>query len=391
MASFEGPKWTRLDFLSSLLGREAINVTDTKLSQLWTGFGSVRSLRIKTIAESADQRTATLIIKVVDRPPSVKARGDEGHNRDVQSYIAESTFYRIVATELLKKGVIVPHAHHVECSPDGNMLIVMSDLRPEYPIHGTFTLNENMMYASLDWLAQFHAATWQKSELWTGSDMWTEGSYWRLDVRRTEYAQIVDPQWQRLKVAAEPLAEIMKVGTNPGVPYKYMSLIHGDIKGTNLMFRPKGGLKPPGGFKNAIKGPLDAASFDFQWVGGSFGARDLVMLLVSSVKFTDTLENGKDLERQVLAMYHERLVSYIAAYCEDEESKATDYTLEQLTMHYELCLIDYVRFMSGWSLWGNLNYAIGRTHEIMDTIDGGRILVSSDAYREAIQRLYVGK
>jgi hypothetical protein len=49
--------------------------------------------------------------------------------------------------------------------------------------------------------------------------------------------------------------------------------------------------------------------------------------------------------------------------------------------------MDYLRFMMGWGLWGNVEYGIKRSSEILDAIDGGNIL-SCEEYRERIRAKY---
>lgn len=132
---------------------------------------------------------------------------------------------------------------------------------------------------------------------------------------------------------------------------------------------------------------MSASAIDFQWVGGGFGARDLVMVIASSMALRpDNLANGKEIENAVLQEYFKVLKIYIEYYHKDKNF-TTDLTLEKLQQQYEFCMLDYVRFMVGWSLWGNTNYAVERTYEILNTIDNGKCL-SPEEYREVLRKKY---
>jgi len=46
------------------------------------------------------------------------------------------------------------------------------------------------------------------------------------------------------------------------------------------------------------------------------------------------------------------------------------YTMKILLLQYELCLVDYVRFMAGWGFWGsNSSYASSRVKRIISEIE----------------------
>jgi hypothetical protein len=64
-------------------------------------------------------------------------------------------------------------------SSGGTMLLVLSDLRLQFPSHvGSLGLEHTK--AVLSWLAAFHAAFWEQP---TPAEVWAEGCYWHLDTR----------------------------------------------------------------------------------------------------------------------------------------------------------------------------------------------------------------
>lgn len=54
---------------------------------------------------------------------------------------------------------------------------------------------------------------------------------------------------------------------------------------------------------------------------------------------------------------------------------------------YELCLLDYVRFMAGWGFWGNDGYARKRAMSVLQQLDGGSPKSEKD-YADAVYAAY---
>ena len=66
-------------------------------------------------------------------------------------------------------------------------------------------------------------------------------------------------------------------------------------------------------------------------------------------------------EEQLLRHYHTQLH---AAYAE-LRSTPLDYSYGQMTIHYGLSMLDYVRFMAGWGFWGNSAWAQRRARALL--------------------------
>ncbi len=82
-------------------------------------------------------------------------------------------------------------------------------------------------------------------------------------------------------------------------------------------------------------------------------------------------------EEALLRGYHSRLLHHIALQEAADDavlghgagSGSSDrpqrYTYGCLQRHYELCLLDYCRFMAGWGWWGNVGWTQRRARELL--------------------------
>lgn len=110
--------------------------------------------------------------------------------------------------------------------------------------------------------------------------------------------------------------------------------------------------------------------------------KDVAYLLASSVDEDVVAQH----EGQLLDHYHATLLKHLAAAAHAGGSSGSGsagsssdrgggssaasaaagpaacsgYTREVMQRHYELCLLDYVRFMAGWGFWGNVSWASNR-------------------------------
>ena len=84
-----------------------------------------------------------------------------------------------------------------------------------------------------------------------------------------------------------------------------------------------------------------------------------------------------DTDNEYIIYYHQQLISRL--------DKHTNHpTLKELEESVALALCDFQRFMSGWGQWGSDISSV--VIEVLDRLDGGTILKSEDAYREATRR-----
>ncbi|GFR41607.1 hypothetical protein Agub_g2331 [Astrephomene gubernaculifera] len=115
------------------------------------------------------------------------------------------------------------------------------------------------------------------------------------------------------------------------------------------------------------------AAYDFQYTGRSYGVRDVVYLFASSVD--SAVLDSK--EAEYLSYYHSQLQERLLVIgggsgAEDGSSgadAAARYHAGVMRRHFELALLDYVRFMAGWGMWGSgLDWAVRRAREVLPRV-----------------------
>ena len=87
-----------------------------------------------------------------------------------------------------------------------------------------------------------------------------------------------------------------------------------------------------------------------------------------------------DTDSEYIQYYHKQLLSKLN---DDDDYQPT---LEELEESVAIALCDFQRFMCGWGQWGSDISSV--VIEVLDRLDGGRVLTSEDAYREAMRREY---
>lgn len=282
-------------------------------------------------------------------PPPIKSRsfGDE---RKAKSYTIEAKFYEYIAPTLIEKGLSIPVPYYIERDANDQITICMSRLEgsPGY-------LEESNIYAVLTWLATLHAATWGPivDEYVNQGLVQSIGSYWHLDTRPDEHDSMPRRGWEgRLKLAARTIDERLKRD-------KMQCCIHGDAKDANMLF-----YASDDGDEGGV------SMYDFQYCGKAPPSVDLAYFLCVAVGDTD---------KQYIEYYHQQLTKRL-----DDNNADHPPTLKELEESVSLALCDFQRFMSGWGQWGS--DISSEVISVLDRLDGGTILQSEDAYREAMRR-----
>lgn len=345
------------------VGYEVKDFRQRNIQSLWAGYGYISRLTLEPADATFTPNVNTVIAKCV-RP----RRGETGisHERKLKSYQVEAEFYRVMAPRLLEtpdtvQGLFgIPTPYHVES--DGNdALFLLSDLSPDYPSSpGGFSFQEAC--APLGWLAAFHACFWEQTP---SPGVWEEGSYWHFQTRHDEW-QSMGRSWKRLQQAApaidQRLRGCFRDGSLPPAPqtFAHRTCVHGDPKDANIM---------------TSRDKTKIAFYDFQYVGGGYGSRDLVYFFCAAMD-SDAVEHH---EEELLRLYHEQLCAKLA--------DPTSFPFEMLLQQFELCLLDYVRFMAGWGMWGNSSWASKRAESILNRIDQGKLLTQEE-YFDLIYELY---
>jgi hypothetical protein len=215
-------------------------------------------------------------------------------------------------------------------------------------------LDELQAKAALSWLAAFHAACWGADAEQLG--LWPEACYWHLATRQDELAEM-GRDWRHLQAPAPELDRRLRES-----PWR--TLCHGDFKTENLLFSSGSGGSS-----------LQCAAYDFQYVGGGCGTKDVVYLLCSGVQAR--LLQAPAGEEALLRHYHSELLAGLAATaaapqgsgvgCPAAAARAVEqYSFEVLRQEYRLAMCDYVRFMAGWGFWGSAaSWAAARARQFL--------------------------
>jgi hypothetical protein len=72
-------------------------------------------------------------------------------------------------------------------------------------------------------------------------------------------------------------------------------------------------------------------------------------------------------EMRLLQHYHTALCAELRRH--GKTAAADSFPYEQLAAQVEVALADFVRFMAGWGMWGNAEWACSRTRQTLAMLD----------------------
>ena len=99
------------------------------------------------------------------------------------------------------------------------------------------------------------------------------------------------------------------------------------------------------------------AMVDFQYCGGGLGVKDIAYMMATSVAPSLVAQ-----EAELLQHYHTHLMAAL----QGRGTPCPEYTVEIMTEHYEIAMLDFVRFMAGWGWWGNTSWAGNRANSVLE-------------------------
>ena len=291
----------------------ASEIVATEVVQsLWSGYGEIVRCQLAGVEAGA---ATSVIAKHVRWPEQQRhPRGwatDRSHERKLRSYRVETAWYHDFAADC-GEAARVPSCLAVEQLDDG-VLIVLEDLDASGFAARRHHVTEAELDACLMWLAEFHATFMGRAP----EGLWETGTYWHLDTRPDELAELPDGP---LKAAAGAIDARLS-----GSPFQ--TLVHGDAKVANFCFSDDG---------NRV------AAVDFQYVGGGCGMKDLAYFLGSCLDEDECERFAPEL----LDRYFELLTTALRRRGSDVDTDALEADWRAL---YPVAWTDFSRFLQGWS------------------------------------------
>ncbi|EST09375.1 Protein of unknown function DUF227 [Kalmanozyma brasiliensis GHG001] len=352
------------------------------LAKLWKGYGSISRIHLDTSKCKEADLNQTYIVKMVKTQKEQDLAYDEDHARKVLSYSVEANFYRGFQVNNRVDQLFIPDYFAVDVLETKDFLhivLVLEDLDVLFPVmtEKRETLNDAQVTKALDWLANFHASSWSslgalgidalgKLEsfcptprnaidiAWRGDGLWKQGGYHYLSTRMKELESIkLNSRWGKLGLHADSeLPFAVDWCLNNPTDRNRISLVHGDVKAANMAFDGE-----------------DADSmvmYDFQYVGLGLGVQDLAKFLTTSIP--ESYLDSPDGEQKLLKQYHTFLLA-------KESEVAVKYEYDALMKDWELALVNWVRFLAGWSggFWGNVDWLQNRVEGLLkdkEWVDG---------------------
>jgi len=304
-------------------------IADAQVVQsLWSDYGQILRYQL----EGGSQ--PSVIVKHVRWPDQSDHpygwSGDRSHDRKVQSYRVESTWYDRYAQDC-SDTCRVPRCLALETKDDG-VVMILEDLDASGFPGRRQRVTETELDACLSWLASFHATFMGKLP----DGLWDTGTYWHLDTRPDELDALEDG----------PLKEAAGIIDNQLTITPFQTLVHGDAKLANFCFDDDG---------------RHAAAVDFQYVGGGCGMKDVAYFISSCLDEDDSERLAPDL----LDRYFELL-----GHALQRSGKHLDFAAleEDWRALYPVAWTDFYRFLQGWSPghWKLHRYSERLARQVLD-------------------------
>ncbi|KAF3933639.1 hypothetical protein ABW19_dt0210464 [Dactylella cylindrospora] len=363
----------------SILPSSYTLTSTTTLCSLWSNYGSISRLSVTSNDnENETPQQTSLILKTI-LPPSSSPTASESHLRKLISYRVERYFYSHLSPLLSSPQTPTAKVASLIAIDDSTGQLLLEDLSIDYPVTCYGSTGQPQTAAVLSWLAGFHGTFWgittphynasagsnqssnlagdlippplQASQPDSTSGIWSRGGYWYLSTRSEEHASLLDGGDQGEYGWLIPWAEYADQKIEKEKE-EWKTAVHGDAKGANIMFsRPVG-----------VEG-VKAALYDFQYCGIATPAVDLVYFIGTTVdrKLLRDLKGLLKIYYEELCRVYENIPGGSGKGLEEE----TGYSFEALEEQWDVAIVDWMRFMAGWGVWGNWRWVEGQAKEIV--------------------------
>ena len=331
-----------------------------------------------------------------------------------EDLISTSTSKKKKKKRKIKNSKTGKSKNHTDCPVLGNQprfYSVLSDLTTTHPTQ-VEDCNLLQAKAALSWMANFHAIFTNKvtatspptSSSSTSSStslqrdhsgnlrgLWRQGTFWTLTRNKDKHmlmcktydaeiksrlckehdASVLTPSvlqlGQRLNIAAKVIHQRLQPEYSRN-KICWFTLLHGDLKGANIKF---------------TQDNLNAGVYDFQWAGGGLNCQDIAYFMISAVHPSALIH-----EEELLQEYFIQYKSFLSLKKFKKKMPSSQLmTFSEFHMLYEIALLDFMRWLIGYGLWGGPaeSWSLQKADEILSRIDRGCV-VSEEIYEKGFEK-----
>lgn len=276
------------------------------IQPLWNNYGTLS----RVVLHGGEQ--ASVIVKHIQIPGELgHPRGfasDISRDRKIRSYAVETHWYQTQNASVPAKA---PTPRCLDAfSEAGELFLLLEDLSTRGLNHVLYAVSWDEITVVLRWLASFHARFLGDA----GEGLWPSGTYWHLDTRPEELANIVGT---RMHDFAGLLDARLRCG-------EYPTLVHGDAKLANFLFS---------------EDHAEVGAVDFQYVGRGAAMKDVAY-------FAGSCMSGPECEREEAALLD---VYFDALRFQLPDTVDAEALEKEWRALYPVAWADFERFMMGWS------------------------------------------
>ena len=321
------------------------------IQPLWNNYGTLSRINLV-----GSKEYPSVIVKHITPPKNQQhPRGfatNQSKERKLKSYKVESAWYEHYNQHLTQRSCPTPQSLGV-FNYNEETFIVMEDLRHRGFTEVLYTLEWTQIKRVLAWLAALHAPFINTEP----RDLWKCGTYWHLDTRPDELANI--KELKNLKESSlYTLAPFIDKRIRSA---QFQTLVHGDAKLANFLFSNNGDK---------------VAGVDFQYVGQGCGIQDVAYFISSCLSESES----EALESEILKVYFTALREQLSEQSVDVEALETEW--REL---YPFAIADFHRFILGWSPehYKNNDYTAQTTSTTITSVVDSLMKVAVTASLEA--------